>query len=231
MFREVAVAAAGVHEGLGMTEETTAARPPAGWLLDSTTGQTRWWDGARWTEHVKPHELEVPPTRASLRAAAQAETVGAPAPRAEHATVAASPQAEPPLAWTAPGGQFSYSPTIGYAAPTTASVPAQYVARPLTSKNGPAKASLILILLLVLGASGIVWLVSGRDPALMMMLGLLNIAMVLAAFVLAIVGLSIAVRRPTKKRESVFALVVSSLMLAYLLLQVALAFTVPSVGW
>ncbi|MBD3943828.1 DUF2510 domain-containing protein [Microbacterium sp. NEAU-LLC] len=27
--------------------------PPAGWLRDPA-GQTRWWDGAQWTEHVRP---------------------------------------------------------------------------------------------------------------------------------------------------------------------------------
>jgi hypothetical protein len=88
-----------------------------------------------------------------------------------------------------------------------------YAAAPLTSKNGPAKASLILILLLVLGVSAILWLLTGADPAMQLVFGVLNILMVIAAFILAIIGLVIAVRRPTKKRESVFALVVSSIML------------------
>ena len=27
--------------------------PPPGWYLDAA-GQSRWWDGTRWTEHVPP---------------------------------------------------------------------------------------------------------------------------------------------------------------------------------
>ena len=38
----------------------------------------------------------------------------------------------------------------------------------------------------------VVWFISGQDPALAMLLGFVNIAMVLAAFVLAIVGFVIA---------------------------------------
>jgi hypothetical protein len=26
--------------------------PPAGWYPDATSGQLRWWDGQRWTEHL-----------------------------------------------------------------------------------------------------------------------------------------------------------------------------------
>lgn len=31
--------------------------PPAGWYADATdAGLVRWWDGARWTERVRPRE-------------------------------------------------------------------------------------------------------------------------------------------------------------------------------
>lgn len=231
-----------------MTDETVAARPPAGWLLDATTGQTRWWDGAQWTEHVKPSEhgeQMVPLTRAALRAAAQAQRVSAPAENADRLTVSSDaavedrtqprpsisetetplPQRAAPVssAYTQPAG---YGPSAGYNA--SSATPFTYARQPLTSKNGPAKASLILILLLVLGVGAVVWFMSGQDPTLAMLLGFVNIAMVLAAFVLAIVGLVIAVRRPTKKRESIFALVLSSLMLTFLVVRLVLAVSVSA---
>ena len=228
-----------------MTDETVAARPPAGWLLDATTGQTRWWDGAQWTEHVKPiehGERKAPLTRAALRAAAQAQQVSAPAERSDRFTVPSDaaveertrprpstgeaetpfPQRAAPVspAYIQPAG---YAPSAAYNA--SSATPRTFAWQPLTSKNGPAKASLVLILLLVLGVGAVVWFLTGQDPALAMLLGLVNIAMVLAAFVLAIVGLVMAVRRPTKKRESIFALVVSSLMLIFLVVRLVLAFS------
>ena len=229
--------------GLGMTDETVAARPPAGWLLDATTGQTGWWDGAQWTEHVNPiehGEQKAPLTRAALRAAAQAQPVPAPTDSSEHLTVPSDaavedraqprpstretetplPQRAAPMssAYMQPAG---YVPSVAYSA--SSATPFTHARQPLTSKNGPAKASLILILLLVLGVGAVVWFISGQDPALAMLLGFVNIAMVLAAFVLAIVGLVIAVGRPTKKRESIFALAVSSLMLILLVARLVLA--------
>lgn len=226
-----------------MTDETVAACPPAGWLLDATTGQIRWWDGAQWTEHVKPSEhveQKAPVTRAALRAAAQAQLVPAPADSSDRLTVPSDAavedrtqprpsirETETPRPASAAAGipahiqPAGYAPSAAYYA--SSAKPFTYARQPLTSKNGPAKASLILILLLVLGVSAVVWFFSGQDPALAMLLGLVNIAMVLAAFVLAIVGLFIAVRRPTKKRESIFALVVSSLMLIFLVVRLVLA--------
>jgi len=156
-----------------MSDGTSAGGPPPGWLYDSNTQQTRWWDGTRWTEHVRPAE-----------------------PAFQQARVAPQPNLSQ--------AQYSQPQTHGSFS---------YAAAPLTSKNGPAKASLILILLLVLGVSAIVWFLTGADPAMQLVFGVLNILMVIAAFILAIIGLVLAVRRPSKRRESVFALVVSSLML------------------
>jgi len=156
-----------------MTDGTSAGGPPPGWLHDSNTQQTRWWDGTRWTEHVRPAE----PVRQPARTASGSSATG------------------PHYGQPQPYGSFSYA------------------SAPLTSKNGPAKASLILILLLVLGVSAILWFLTGADPVMRLVFGSLNILMVVAAFILAIIGLVIAIRRPTKKRESVFALVVSSIFL------------------
>lgn len=181
-------------------DDMTAPGPPAGWLLDTTTGQTRWWDGSRWTEHVKP---EGPTTRASLRAAAAAQ---ASAPEPEPVPMTFQPSVEPPR----PGP--IYNP-YAYAA-----------AVPLTSKNGYAKAALVLVLLLVLGVGIIPVLISGGDPTVVLFVSLANIVMVLAALVLSIVGLVVAVRRPTKKKESIFGLVASIVLILFAVARVAFAF-------
>lgn len=138
-----------------MGDGTNAGGPPPGWLYDSNTQQTRWWDGTRWTEHVRPAEPAYQQARVAPRQVPS---------RSQYS----QPQSH---------GSFSYA------------------AAPMTSKNGPAKASLILILLLVLGVSAILWLLTGADPAMQLVFGVLNILMVIAAFILAIIGLVIAVRR------------------------------------
>lgn len=138
--------------------------PPPGWIYDPTTMQTRWWDGARWTEHVLP----TAPTETAV---------------------------------------YGFNPR---ARPTS------------TSQNGPAKASLILILIQLLAGMAFVGLTVAFFTTgaqfweflyLLNALGWVSIVTTTAAFVLAIIGTVIAVRRPTRKREAMFALVFSSLLI------------------
>lgn len=157
-----------------MSSEIGAAAqlPPAGWIYDPATAQTRWWDGVRWTEHVLPPES---------------------------------------VAGTAPVYGFD---------------PRQ---RPrLPSANGPAKASLILILIQLLGglALFILGIAAGAASAqwwqfieILTIISVLSFLMTIAAFVLAIIGTVIAVRRPTRKREAVFALVFTSLTIGWMILR------------
>lgn len=84
---------------------------------------------------------------------------------------------------------------------------------PVTSQNGPAKASMVLILISLLGGAATYWFVSRSNSALAGLLNLLIVALLFAALALAVVGLVIAVRRPTKKAEAVFALVASVLLI------------------
>ena len=92
-----------------------------------------------------------------------------------------------------------------------ASTRATYVA--LEQRNGFATASLILILISLLGGVAVFWLLAGADPALVGVVNLVNGAILLLAFILAVISVIVAVNRPTKKREPVFALVVSSLLI------------------
>ena len=72
---------------------------------------------------------------------------------------------------------------------------------------------MVLILISLLGGIASYWWLGRTNPPLAGLVNLVVMALLLSAFVLAIVGLVIAVSRPTKKRESVFALVVSSLLI------------------
>lgn len=38
-----------------IVQQPTVSGPPPGWYVDPA-GLTRWYDGQRWTEHVKPEE-------------------------------------------------------------------------------------------------------------------------------------------------------------------------------
>jgi hypothetical protein len=95
--------------------------------------------------------------------------------------------------------------------------------RALTAKNGPAKASLILILVQLLGGVALIALSVAAGPQVLQdiwlftILSLLGFLLTIAAFVLAIVGTVIAVRRPTRKREAVFALVFTSLVVLWMI--------------
>lgn len=153
---------------------TVGQLPPAGWIYDPSTAQTRWWDGSRWTEHVLP--------------TAPADTA-----------------------------VYGFHPR----------------ARALTSANGPAKASLILILIQLLGGfalAGLGFFIGASGGQLWQFIDLLNVVgtlrifMIVAAFVLAIIGTVIAVQRPTRKREAVFALVFSSLLILWMIVRLVASF-------
>ncbi|MGN8551389.1 UNVERIFIED_CONTAM: DUF2510 domain-containing protein [Microbacterium sp. SLM126] len=98
--------------------------------------------------------------------------------------------------------------------PSTGSV-IEWTAPP-TSKNGPATASLVLLLISVVGVAASVWLAPGLAPATTTLLGIVQIAVLIAAFVLSLIGLAVAFQRPTRKREAVFGLVLSALALGVL---------------
>ena len=84
---------------------------------------------------------------------------------------------------------------------------------PLSTKNGPATTSLFFIILSLLGFAAARWWLTFASPAFLQLVNLISMALLVMAFVLAIAGLVVAVARPTKKRASVFALVVSSLLI------------------
>lgn len=115
----------------------------------------------------------------------------------------------------------AYSPVVAASA---------FAGPAVVSRNGAARAARILVLLSVLGVTGVRWLVSGGDPFIGAGLGLLTIAMVLAAFILSVVGLVIAIRRPTRKGEAVFALVGSALLIGFLVYRMVSVLTLAPPG-
>jgi hypothetical protein len=167
-----------------MTDDggVTRALPPAGWLRDPA-GQTRWWDGTRWTEHVQP---------------APSGGVGAGG-----------------ISGTGAGAGPAYGAVFG----SDPRARARFVET--SDRNGPATASLILIVVqLAMGAIAfVIGLSAGAAQFamsyvwLLVLAGLLSWLVIIAAFVLGIVATVIAVRRPTPRFRAVFALVAASVLL------------------
>lgn len=83
---------------------------------------------------------------------------------------------------------------------------------PVSTQNGPAKASLVVILIGMLISAAIYWWVTASNPALAQTLILVVIGLFGFAFVLAVAGLVISVTRPTTKVWSIIALVLSSVL-------------------
>ena len=83
------------------------------------------------------------------------------------------------------------------------------------SKNGSATAAVVIALLAIVAVAALIWLVPARDPFLTLAVGLAAMTLVGAAFALAVIGLVIAVRRPTRKGSAVLALILSTLLIAF----------------
>lgn len=59
-----------------MSDDSRLGLPPAGWRYDSKTGDTRWWDGADWTDHSRPLDpvVRTAPARPSTVSPVRAST-------------------------------------------------------------------------------------------------------------------------------------------------------------
>ena len=173
-----------------------------------------------------PPTAAPPPTRAELRARTQAQAVVEPeepekeVPFVAPAALEADPSPEPPASVDRPAAAFPdqildrsirtkedrpLPPVVYLPQPSGYVRVPQSTFVPITSHNGPAKSSLVLILISVLGGVAVYFFVGRSNPALAGLLNLLVVALLLAAVGLAVVGLVIAVRRPTRKGQSVFA--------------------------
>ena len=223
-------------------ETPTDADPPATAEVPMTRAARRAAASvSRSIDVAEPPTAQVPPTRAGLRARTAAHTSVRPETVAEpveawsvSAEAPPAPQLEPsPTARpVAPSTTEAFPdqildrnpPSDNFRPPprpvTYLPQPSGYVhvpqntLLPVSSSNGPAKTSIALILLSLLsGLATHFWLSTSR-PLLAGVINLAVTALLFAALVLAIIGLFIAVRRPTKKRESIFALVVSNLAIA-----------------
>ncbi len=103
-------------------------------------------------------------------------------------------------------------------------------------ENGPARASLVVILAQLIGglALGVLFAIGAATASplvlvtVLVLVPVVGMSMTIAAFVLAIIGLVIAVRRPTRKREAVFALVFTSLTIVLMIVR---TLALGTYGW
>lgn len=187
---------------------------------------------------ARPEEPPIaapPPTRAALRARTQAQSVVEPKEPENDVPVVAPPvleaasNPEPPTPLHQPVADVFPDQILDRSIRTKEDRPLPPVVYlpqpsgyvrvpqnsfvPVTSENGPAKSSVVLILISLLGGVAAYFFVGRSNPALAGLLNLLIVALLFAAFGLAVVGLVIAVRRPTKKGAAVFALAASALLI------------------
>jgi hypothetical protein len=99
-----------------------------------------------------------------------------------------------------------------------------------SSKNGPAAAAVVLAVLALATTSALIWLVPARDPFLAIAVGLAAMTLIATAFALAVVGLVIAIRRPTPKGSAVFALVMSVLLVGFFVFRLITAASMVNAG-
>lgn len=183
---------------------------------------------------IEPAEATAPePDPAAVPAEASAHAPDPVAEPAETPDAASAPQSQPSVVWPPPQtADAPFPDQILHRTPRSDDFrpplppvvylpqPSGYVRVPqstlvpVSSSNGPARASVVLILLSLLGGLATHFWLSGSRPVLAGVINLAVMAALFAALVLAIVGLVTAVNRPTKKRESIFALVASTLALA-----------------
>ena len=67
-----------------MSEDTRVGTPAPAWLYDDETGQTRWWNGAGWTDHARPLDPVVR-TWTEHRPAGTSPAYAQPAPKSTRA--------------------------------------------------------------------------------------------------------------------------------------------------
>jgi hypothetical protein len=221
----------------------SADPPPGWYADSPSATRLRWWNGTAWTDHYQGataatptligEEAPAPMTRAERRAATASappppvvwaeQTAFATAPRTD--AVTAAPASDSPVApekfpdqivdrgprsVDRPPAPVVHRPPASTTthAPTTRST---FI--PLPQPNGPAAASLVLALLSVLSAAAVFFWLRTLDPVLADVISLLTLAVLGVAFLLALVGVVLAWRRPTRKAAPILALAVSVLLI------------------
>lgn len=166
---------------------------PAGWY-DDGSGNRRWWDGLRWTEHVvtgSPAAVEESGvTASSAEAASVAEpTPEAPANTASPAGVAADVEAAPfvPPYTIAPSAPASTSPSNGAAYPPYGGYPAASWPT-TTTPQAPTAVP-------VVGICGLAAVVIGVVSACIPPISIAGWALLAVGFVMSLISLFLRARK------------------------------------